>query len=321
MIFNENYFIWPKKNFFWRHLFKNPNIPTSKIENSLREIYKNQGYPILVSSGRVALSICIDYLKFTKKNKIQLFPYASNCVRSAINKHTKYIIGNSEEHCDAKIIYHQLGYVQNFSKHKITIEDGVDSFLTKGGKLFPLDGIFEIWSLRKIFGCIGGGIIWCKNPEIAKEINSTIKSKKLLNNLVWILKILSSYIQKLEIVTEKLELLCTRVPRWSNSQIMFYVKNIDHLEKQREQRLSMFEDVLPSWLKYNSKRLPCCVPLYVSEKKSKLLFKAGLISGYRHIEKFNINVENSLEKIYPIPVHHQIPINFLEKIKDIIKND
>ena len=79
------------------------------------------------------------------------------------------VIPSLVESNNKKIIYHVWGNFIDHNKQNVVIEDAVDTFCLPGVNLAELGGDFEVWSLNKIIGSLGGGILWCKNKDIAKE--------------------------------------------------------------------------------------------------------------------------------------------------------
>ena len=133
------------------------------------------GYPVLVSSGRSAISILS---KLFKNNEFNLFPFSNSCVIRAIS-HSSSVnlrtnLTKSSDMAGQNIIYHQWGYTDKYAPFKPFIEDRVDTFYKTNSSVRFLDGRFEIWSLNKILGVGSGAIIWCKNKEDRRNIQEFI---------------------------------------------------------------------------------------------------------------------------------------------------
>ena len=87
-----------------------------------------------------------------------------------------------------------MSMIQEQKKSKYLIEDSVDTLLHFGEKLHSLNSQIEIWSIEKIYGSLGGGIIWCKNENIRNEIKKILKNNYKQKNYIWFIKIISSYL-------------------------------------------------------------------------------------------------------------------------------
>jgi|LakMenE01Jun11ns_1017448.scaffolds.fasta_scaffold9903315_1 putative PLP-dependent aminotransferase (TIGR04422 family) len=135
------------------------------VENFLQTNFTG-GYPVLVSSGRSAISLVIRL--FWHQPTISLFKFASQCVVNAclINQiiPTTYL-GSKED-----VVYNQWGYVASNVNSGNFIEDSCDYFKPLGSKVRRLNSRFEIWSITKILGTGAGGVIWCKYENDARKL-------------------------------------------------------------------------------------------------------------------------------------------------------
>ena len=154
------------------------------VENFLQLNFVG-GYPVLVSSGRSAMSLLIRL--FWHHPTINLFKYASQCVVNAclINQ----IIPATRLDSKEDVVYNQWGYVAPNINSGNFIEDSCDFFKPLGSKVRSLNSRFEIWSITKILGTRAGGVIWCKYENDAQKLRLE-RSKFNSLNLKTILKVL-----------------------------------------------------------------------------------------------------------------------------------
>lgn len=155
--------VWIKKR------KKSPNLKRTnavKVENKLRE-YFNSGYPVVMSSGRSAISMVFRY--FYNHKTVKIFPYASQCVVNSI-----LVAGLSPStplnYSTLDVSYNQWGRLNLNLVNPPFIEDSVDSFYPVDAEILRSGAAFEVWSLQKIFGIDYGAVLWCKSESDAKKI-------------------------------------------------------------------------------------------------------------------------------------------------------
>jgi putative PLP-dependent aminotransferase (TIGR04422 family) len=135
------------------------------VEEFMNSSFKN-GYPVLVSSGRAAISLLIKL--FWESPHISIFKYASQCVVKACL--ASNVTPSTSLFSRDDIVYHQWGYKKSSTKAEIFIEDSCDTFLPVNSSVRTGNSRFEIWSLPKILGIRSGAIIWCKFQKDAEQI-------------------------------------------------------------------------------------------------------------------------------------------------------
>ena len=134
-----NHFLWPKVSINFSSLF---GLCTSeKLEKELHEMFPS-GFPVVCSSGRVALYIAISETNYDRTKNFKLFPFASHCVINTVSRLTNPTNFNLKKKSD--IIYHQWGI--SFDRYYTPlIEDSVDSLYEKKSALFKQGSEYEIW--------------------------------------------------------------------------------------------------------------------------------------------------------------------------------
>ena len=278
----------------------------NRIDNTEKELHKMfpSGYPVLCSSGRVALYIAINESNLDRSKKINLYPYASHCVLNTIGRLTNPNPYMSENQID--IIYHQWGVTFNCN-YKPLIEDSVDSLYERNTPLFQGGAKFEIWSLPKILGTTSGGILWCKKEKDAILIRSKINNKKGII-FSWILRLLSYKFSLFYSLWEGTEKGYKGLSRLQINEIFSQIKLWDKVVENRKEKLDIFKKY--SILNDNNLegRLPSCLPVKtnISEKK---LDGFGFSTGIRHFL-----TETTLEKVFPLPIHQDVSISSLNNL-------
>jgi putative PLP-dependent aminotransferase (TIGR04422 family) len=115
-----------------KHIFTFPKKISARDVNNFFERKFEGGRPVLVSSGRAAISLILQ--NFHKSSNIQLFPYASQCVVNARYSAGKspYTALNKEQ---KTIVFHQWGYKISAIVSRPLIEDAVDTFYPIGTRV------------------------------------------------------------------------------------------------------------------------------------------------------------------------------------------
>ena len=155
--------VWIKKHRNNLYLTKSNSL---EVEKKLLE-YFTSGYPVVLSSGRSAISMALCY--FYKSDVVRVFPFASQCVVNSILQAGLTPI-TPLDYSSLDISYNQWGRLNANLEHPPFIEDSVDSFYPIHSEILRSGAEFEVWSLQKIFGLNFGAVLWCKNESDAKKI-------------------------------------------------------------------------------------------------------------------------------------------------------
>ena len=312
-----DYFLWPKPKIKFNKIFNFYRIKISEIEREISRYYNNLAFPVLVSSGRVGIKICLIYLKQNNKNNVKIFNYASQCVVKSVLKIAKpvFISNNTKE---IQVIFHHMSCVQNQKTNEIFIEDTIDTLAFPNAKLFPLNGLFEIWSLEKIYGLIGGGIIWCKDKKTSESIKKIVNENKRNFDYIWILRILSIFSKSIRKIWDKKEIENFSIPWWAINQFEPSFLHDKNELINRQKKYKLLASFLPNWYLVDNKRLPSSVPIIIDDYKAKLIKSLGFKTDFRHFEIFSKSGSTFI-KFFPIPIHYQVPINKLEEVIRILK--
>ena len=191
--------VWPVKR---KISFKVKISNSQEIESCLQNIF-TVGYPVVLSSGRVAITSALKS-SFTGKT-VRLFPYASQCVVTSVIK-AGLIPVTPLKFSMIDISYNQWGRFNENLVLPPIIEDSVDSFYPATAKILRTGAQFEVWSLSKIFGLNYGAVLWCKNKADADKVKSLRDFKKLRFRIFRsILRIVKNFNNGLYMKWEELE--------------------------------------------------------------------------------------------------------------------
>ena len=308
----QKHFLWPKTKFLLRNCFG--FISVRKLEDRLSEMFPS-AYPVVCSSGRVALFIALKELNLTRKNNLKIFPFASHCVLNIVGQITSPN-SNKDLAANTELIYHQWGYSHK-SKMNTIIEDSVDSLYLPGSKLLSKGGLFEIWSFNKILGCSSGGVLWCKNKKDAERIRKKIKNGPLIF-FQWALRLLSLKFSTLYKYWNAGEFGYLGISIFQSNEIWTMLKKWDFFIEDRLSKLSqLIEHSVISEINTES-RLPCVINI---DPKALISFdKLNDEIGIRHFDKNRNSSCQELIKVAPIPIHQDVTNDEIDKLTKKISN-
>ena len=311
----NHFFLWPEARFFRGGYKTLKLVKTCEVETYLESLfYTSNAKPVLVSSARVGIVLSLMHAGLSRSAIVKLFPYASHCVIDAVGRVAMPSLVTEKKSIDMQLIYHQWGYINcsDIQTNNI-IEDAVDSYCKPGVKLFPLDGNYEIWSLPKLIGSLGGGVIWCKDGDCAKQLKKIRDGISNATNLRWFIKLFSSILPSLRLYWDSVESLGSRTPVWANGDILYGLQNWNILYEQRLERVKLLKPFLIDELDIPVKRLPSVIPVSINNEQKEYLQKIGINTGFRHVYVKSEDGELIRKKVLPVPVHQDVPLNILEK--------
>ncbi|MES2330088.1 MAG: putative PLP-dependent aminotransferase [Bacteroidota bacterium] len=309
-------FLWPVKNGFRgiRNAYK--RVTVAHIESKLQSMFPT-GYPVLCTSGRVALFIALKESNVSRKDMVGAFPYANHCVLDAIARVATPLMGPTSVSADLRVVYHQWGYVQERSLPANVIEDCVDTLCVPGTALFPGGGSFEIWSLPKILGTTSGGVLWCRDENTANSIRQK-RDNGSGSTFQWMLRLLMYRFEKLLDYWQGAESKYRKVSLWQTGEIWSAILQWDAFVADRKNKLQLIWKYAVSGLPQPSDRLPTLVPVSatISEEEA---WRLGILHGYRMMEKIGDDGSRSLIRVLPVPIHQSFSIVQLHKTVEQIK--
>lgn len=311
----DRFFLWPSGNTFSAILSMYRLISERKIEEELQELFQG-AYPVLCTSGRAAIYMSLSEMGVSRKDYVGVFPYASYCVLDSVSRVTTPLMGTGWLNSVHRIVYHQWGYVQEWDLSPETIEDCVDTLCVPGTALFPSGGNFEIWSLPKILGTTSGAILWCKDAETAKRIRDKRDSSSG-GTFQWLLRLLSRFFPSVYDYWNGAEAGYRKLSVLQTGEIWVAIHTWDKLVKDRKQKLEQVWPLAVNWLSKPSNRLPSVIPIF-SEMPDNEIVELGIEHGYRMIEKINPDGSRKLVRVLPVPIHQDVPAEWITKTLNII---
>jgi putative PLP-dependent aminotransferase (TIGR04422 family) len=306
----NSFFLWPDTSFSFGSFFS--SVSVTDLESEFHEMF-TEATPVIFSSARASLSAILLLQQMGRADKIWCPPFSSHCVLEAVARVATPSISLDESR--SVLIYHQWGFVHNTNGKEVCIEDSADSFLIPGEIQFPNNGKFQVVSLPKIYGCAGGGIVFCKEADDAEKLRSIRDERKSHAVLQLLLKLSGNaaalqYWGGVEAGEGKpTAAVCKEI---SNK-----IKHTDRLLADRKEKIELVRNISPGWLQFSTDRMPCAIPVELERVKTASLEIGGYTITPRHFNPLqDISVEK-LIKVFPVPVHQDIDLNAL---KSFVKN-
>lgn len=308
---SESHFLWPHGR-VGRAVARAPRLTSvTSIEYLLASMFQG-GHPILCSSGRAALVLALLGSDLGRADGVGVFPYASHCVLDAISRVATPQPEVSPSPGRPRIVFHQWGYVQEHHLGKSTIEDCVDTLAVPGCQLFPGGGVFEIWSLPKILGTTGGGVLWCRSPDAADQLRR-LRDARGGRTVQWLLRLLGGSSPLIHAWWQGAEGASGAPSRLQTGEIIGALGDWASIVADRQRKIEIaWPQALP-WLPRSTERLPCVVPTRAGKGDEQLAAELGFSAGIRMMERVEQNGQRALHKVLPIPVHQDVSLEWLRR--------
>lgn len=286
------------------------------VEAELRSLFPS-GDPVVFSSGRAALAMVVAHLQLNRSDTVDIFPYASHCVIDAVGRRAMPEVHAAN--ASLRLVHHQFGFVQEHGLTGPTIEDAVDTLCVPGTPLFPSGGDFELWSLPKILGTLGGSVLWCRDPCDAAALR-VLRATAGGRLSQWLLRVLGTRSSTAHLWWQGAEPAFGESINWQLGELRSALRQWNDLAESRAQSLEAVRSAMPPWLSLTAGRLPSAVPVQ-TENGSEIASRHGLSAGMRHFERVK-HGSRDLVRVLPIPIHQDMPIHRLLLIaEDLVRGD
>ncbi len=273
-----------------------------------------EGHPVLCSSGRSALVLALLGSGLSRADGVGIFPYASHCVLDAVSR-----VATPQTGALAlgrlRIVFHQWGYVQERDLAADAIEDSADTLAVPGCRLFPGGGAFEIWSLPKILGTTGGGVLWCRYPATAERLRC-LRDARGGRTVQWLLRLLGARSPLFHAWWQGGEGVSGAPSPLQTGEIMVALDEWPAIVADRQVKIEMAWPLALLWLTHSAERLPCVVPTLIDADGEQLALELGFNAGARMMERVEQDGRRTLLKVLPIPVHQDVSLPWLRRALD-----
>ena len=168
-------------------------------------------------------------------------------------------------------------------------------------------GRFEIWSLSKILGTVGGGVIWCRDESDAQAVKESVYRSRTHPHLRWLLRAttLGGRAAMLDAWWSAGETASDGTPsRLLAAEASSRLRQWPELVSMRSQRAEQVMDGKVELVEEpdSTERLPCLLPAIVKDQQVKDLEALGLPSSRRHF----LDQGMRLVLAYPLPIHQGV---------------
>jgi putative PLP-dependent aminotransferase (TIGR04422 family) len=312
------WFLWPEPR--WRRYRGSLTARADAVESLLSSYFPDAGHPVFVSSGRAGLVLALRAMGLERPDTVGLFPYASHCVVEAVGRVASPVSGQAATQQPYRIVYHQWGFVQERTAHRVCVEDAVDSFCLRGTRVFASNADFAIWSLPKLVGSLGGGVLWCRESAAAVGLRQMREQQTGGASLRWALRLASASMPSLAVYWHGAESAGGSSPSWGCADALNVISHWDEIVVARTRRCELMKEFLVPWLSIEEGRLPTVIPVAANADQGADLAGLGFTAGYRHIERLDADGTRRNIRVFPIPVHQDVPLQILERARVLIGN-
>lgn len=279
--------------------------PEPHPERTLSEMWPS-GSPVLLSSGRVGLIWALRLIGLSRADTVRLFPFASHCVIEAVGR---VATPSGPDYGDsATVHYHQWGYSRQLAAPcGEIVEDSVDSLYVPGTQLFYSGGRFEVWSLSKTLGTMGGGVLWCRDQRDAERVKELLGRPSSHPNVRWLLRAISNS-GRTSMVSESWAAAESASDGGPSSLLISEVQSRlrawAELVEARKLRLEQAMNGGANLLEHPAQmgRVPCILPVVTDVGRIRELANLGLPSEKRHF----MDRHGRMTPVYPLPIHQGV---------------
>ena len=179
-----------------------------KLKHRLEKYFSSlwQCEAVILPSARSAMSLILNFEGMGRKDHIFAPEWSSHCVWNSITPYSNPTL-TIDKKTAAVIAVHKFGYIVKPGKNYtgLIIEDSCDSLVVDANALFPNGGKYEIFSLPKIMGTYGGGIILTKDTGAAQSLRKINSAHEEFNSFAGKIRWLRAMNKKCPISWEDIE--------------------------------------------------------------------------------------------------------------------
>jgi putative PLP-dependent aminotransferase (TIGR04422 family) len=313
-----SHFAWPQSRFDIKALFNGERAKASDVERSLAARFAGT-HPVLVSSGRSAIVLTLQALGLWRPDNVGIAPFSSTCIFQTVGDVATPVPGNLPASFAAHLVYHQWGYVHRVKTAAPVIEDAVDSLHVSAAALFPNGGRVEIVSLCKLFGVPFGGVIFARSEDEALALRELRERRRYMAWPQLLMRCLGERRESARLLWNNGEAANGPVPDAMCGVFMRHLDRFDALVADRRAKLALVRDLAPAWLRFSDVRLPCVVPIECGDDLAARLLGLGFTGGLRHFNTTQDQLDWKLTKVFPLPIHQDVPMSLLAEAADVIR--
>ena len=298
-------FLWPEPKALATTDLLGLPCPSEAIETKLQALYPAAD-AVLFSSARAGLTAVLQSMGLSRPDLCWTPGFSSHCVLEAV-AHVCTPTPVVAEQVKAALVYHQWGFVHQsaFASSVRIIEDAVDALLMPGATPFAAGGDSVLWSLPKVLGTQGGGVVFCRTAELGIALRA-IRDERSCSMLQSTLRHLAKSSARASAYWNGAEAMQGELPQPHRRQVARALDSIDQLVANR---LDILNDISTKWTMRveASRRLPSNLPLRVPQEWQRIWGTGGGVSsGLRSFNESRSCPDTRWVKVAPLPVHADI---------------
>jgi len=309
----RHFFLWPEpRSPVISDLFGH-EVSSDTIESLLRNEYPGTD-PVLFSSARAGMTAVLIQLGLVRPDLVWVPGFSSHCVLEAI-AHVATPSQSASETLSAALIYHQWGFVgqPDFQDGTLLIEDAVDHLLCPGHSPFAAGGLFLLWSLPKVLGTSGGGVVFCRNANDANALRR-IRQERPSSRIQACLRLMSKNSSTASLYWNGAEAMQGELVPPFRRQVFRSLQKIHELAESRKELLRTLSPSLAAKFQ-NWHRLPSNLPLKPTPDVTPHWESSGAFSaGLRSFNKAGMFPKSEWVRCAPLPVHMDIELADLSSL-------
>lgn len=313
MMAASKFFLWPKSRALVASDLFGHEVSSDTIESLLRDEYPGSD-AVLFSSARAGMTAALIQLGLKRPDLVWTPGFSSHCVLEAI-AHVATPSPSAAEINSAALIYHQWGFVgqPDFPKDTVLIEDAVDNLLCPGHSPFAADGQFLLWSLPKVLGTSGGGVVFCRDGQDAEALRS-IRQGRPASMIQAYLRLRSKNSPRASLYWNGAEAMQGELVAPFRRQVYRSLREIHVIADSRMELLrSLSPSLAAQFQTWN--RLPSNLPLKLTPDVAPHWESDGVFSaGLRSFNKAGIFPRSEWVRCAPLPVHIDIQLADLPSV-------
>ncbi len=300
------HFLWPKALPLHIKDWLAPSPTSLEVERELQSLFPDT-HPVLFSSARAGLTAVLQSLDLGRADKVWIPGFSSHCVIEAVGHYCAPTPDNGPQ-VAAALVYHQWGWLHriNFDDPVHVIEDAVDTMFQPGANIFGTQGAHVLWSLSKVLGSVGGGVVFCRTPAQAEKLRN-IRATRPCSNIQGCLRLLTERSRKAHVYWNGAESLHGELQGAVRSQVLRLLGRYHNLFNDR---LAILRFVLgEAYMKELNitDRLPSNLPLARSSTEDTAWGEKGrFIAGLRSFNMARSWPNAVWKKVAPLPVHRDV---------------
>lgn len=313
MTVKNQFFLWPESRSLIASDLFGSEISSDMIESLLRDEYPGSD-AVLFSSARAGMTAALMQLGLKRPDLVWTPGFSSHCVLEAI-AHIATPSPNAIGKLCAALIYHQWGFVgqPDFPKGTLLIEDAVDHLLCPGHSPFAAGGQFLLWSLPKVLGTSGGGVVFCRDGQDAEALRR-IRQERPASIIQAYLRMRSKSSSMAALYWNGAEAMQGELVAPFRRQVYRSLLEIRTVVESRMQLLRALSPFLAAKFQ-NWHRLPSNLPLKPTPDVTRHWSSEGLFSaGLRSFNTTRVFPRAEWVRCAPLPVHMDIQLADLPSV-------